>query len=353
MRLTVRLGMLSCVALSVMTAVFLAATPHGRSDPGAGEKGAPAKAVKLPGQVEAAEQTEVFSRIVGFVQRVNVGVGDRVKKGQALAELAVPELEADLKAKEALAAEAEEEVHHAELVLQETRATLAGGIADVTLAEIVVKQAQATLRTAKAAYDQAVKQRDAKTGDAAAVEDKAQLVEAATAAAEEAEIRVQVAKASRDAVEANVAASEATIKVAKAHRDSARADAQRQAAMVGYAKVVAPFDGVVTHRAVDVGAYAGPPNSRVQALLTVARTDTVRVAVAVPETEAARVRVGTEAVVELAALPGRPIKGTVTRTAGALDPEKHSLRAEVDLPNKDGDLLPGSSASVTLTLAQP
>jgi HlyD family secretion protein len=352
MRLAVRLFALSCVVLAVLTVVFLSAKSQGRPDPGPGEKAGPPKTVKLPGQVEAAEQTEVFSRIVGFIQRVSVGLGDHVKKGQTLAELAVPELEAELKGKEALATEAEAEVQRAELVLQESRATLAASSVEVQLTEVSARQAQATLQSAKAAHERALKLRDTKMIEPEVVDEKAQLVEAAKAALEEAEVRVKAAKASHEAVEANRGSSETGVKIAAARRDAAKADAQRQAAMLGYAKVVAPFDGVVTRKAVDVGALAGPPGSRGQPLFTVARTDVVRVRVAVPESDVARLRVEAEVVVEVTGLPGRQFKGTVTRTAGALDPEKRTLRADVDLPNKDGDLLPGMSAAVTLTLGE-
>jgi RND family efflux transporter MFP subunit len=132
----------------------------------------------------------------------------------------------------------------------------------------------------------------------------------------------------------------------------AKADLERVAALLQYARIVAPFDGVVTQRTVSPGDLAAPPRGRDAPLFTVARVDMVRVVVAVPDAHAARVRVGVDAAVRLDALPGQVFKGKVSRLAGALDPTKRTLRVEIDLPNRDGKLLPGVHGHVVLMLGQ-
>jgi multidrug efflux pump subunit AcrA (membrane-fusion protein) len=79
------------------------------------------------------------------------------------------------------------------------------------------------------------------------------------------------------------------------------------------------------------------------------QSDTVRVFVEVPEADAGLVRDGMEARLRVQALKGREFEGSVTRTSGVLDPKTRTLRTEIDLPNKDGELLPGTYAYAVLT----
>jgi multidrug efflux pump subunit AcrA (membrane-fusion protein) len=319
----------------------MAATPGRAADPPGN--------LKLPGRVEAAEQAELYSRIVGYVQRINVDIGDRVRKGQLLAELAVPEMEADLRRKEALLVQADAEIQHAEQLVQEARATLAGADAEVRQSELGVKQAQARLQFAQTQLARFKTLFENKSIDGSVVEEKEQQLEAVKAELALAEVKVRVAQATRESVTANRGSAEAGVKVAVARRDAARADAERQRVMVQYARILAPFDGVVTRRNVHVGDLAGPPNPRGQPLFTVARVDMVRVIVAIPDADVARMQVGTPAVVEINALPGLKFTGAVSRMAAVLDDRDRTLRAEIDLANTDGKLLPGMFATVTLT----
>jgi multidrug efflux pump subunit AcrA (membrane-fusion protein) len=339
---------LGCVVLGSLAAVFLAAWPP--SGP-AGEpesKDAPPKTLKLPGEIVAVEQTKLFARVVGFVQKVNVDIGDRVKKGQVLAELAVPEMEADLKQKEARVAQAEAEVRHAKQSLDAATATVAVATAQVAQAEATVKQAQAALQFRKAEQERFQKLFEQKTITAEILDERTQHLEAAKATVVEAESKLQVARASREAVGANHGALEAEVLVAEARRKAAAADVQRQAALLDYARITAPFDGIVTERTASVGMLAGPPSSRGERLFTVDRVDTVRVIVDVPENDAPRVQTGAQAVVEIAALGGQRFEGKITRTAGTLGPKTRTLRAEINLPNRDGKLFPGMTGTVTI-----
>jgi Cu(I)/Ag(I) efflux system membrane fusion protein len=104
---------------------------------------------------------------------------------------------------------------------------------------------------------------------------------------------------------------------------------------------------------VDVGLLVGPPGYRGRPLFTLTAVDPVRFVVEVPDGEAVgRVRVGTAATVQVAAWPGRTFAGKVTRLAGALDGERRALRAEIDLANPGGRLLPGMGGTASLLLGR-
>jgi multidrug efflux pump subunit AcrA (membrane-fusion protein) len=313
---------------------------------------APQRDLKVPGRVEAAAQVHLYARLAGFVRSVQVDIGDRVRQGQLLAELALPEIEADLNQKKALLAQADAEAQHARQVLREATATLALGAADVRLAEAAVRHAKAKLSLAQASHDRLKKLFDDKAIDQQLVDEKAHQLEAAKAGVEEAESKLAAARASAGVAAANRDTVEAGVKVAEARRQAARAEVDKVAVQLHYGKINAPFDGVISQRTATIGELAGPPAARGQPLFTVTRMDMVRVVVAVPEMAAAQIQAGANATVEIGALPGSTFKGKIARTAWVLDPQKHTLRAEIDLANPEGKLMPGMSANVTIRVGK-
>jgi len=132
----------------------------------------------------------------------------------------------------------------------------------------------------------------------------------------------------------------------------AQAALEQNATLLRYGRIVAPFAGVVTMRFVDPGAFvpAATAGSSPQAAAIVAVMDysTVRVRIAVPEVEAARVRIGQPVVVTTDSLPGRIFQAQVSRHAGALDEATRSLLVEADVKNADLVLRPGMYASARI-----
>jgi membrane fusion protein (multidrug efflux system) len=131
------------------------------------------------------------------------------------------------------------------------------------------------------------------------------------------------------------------------------ANVQDLAAQQGFEKIVAPFNGVVTRRNTDIGALINAGSSgagAAQELFHVARTDILRVYIAVPETYSPLVRVDTSAWLALSEYPGVEFKGKVANIAGAIDPASRTLLTEVQVPNQDGRLFPGAYADVHLVL---
>jgi RND family efflux transporter MFP subunit len=124
---------------------------------------------------------------------------------------------------------------------------------------------------------------------------------------------------------------------------------------VSFGRVVAPFDGRITQRNIDVGSLvtaggaSGAPGG--QPLFRIEATDPVRVFVQVPQAFALSVKDGEAASVSVRQLQGRGFAGQVTRTAGTLDPASRTLNVEIDVPNPTGELLGGMFAEVTIAVA--
>jgi RND family efflux transporter MFP subunit len=307
--------------------------------------------IELPGRVEASEQAALFSRVTGHVQKVSVDLGDHVKTGQLLVELAVPDLQAEFKEKAALVALAEAEVEHARGTVKTAEAALVLATAQVQEAEAGVKRAKATQDLRKAEYQRVKELQAAKAVDQQVVAEKLSQFEAARGALEEAEAKVKSAQATREESAVKSETVKADVKAAMARLDVARARVQRAETALQYAKITAPFDGVVTRRTADPGTLAVPPGAgKAAPLLVVAKIDSVRIVIEVPERDVPLVSVGTPATIHIDALKGQELTGKVSRMAGALQPNTGILRAEIDLPNPKGKILPGMFARVSLTL---
>src|ERR1700678_805955 len=128
---------------------------------------------------------------------------------------------------------------------------------------------------------------------------------------------------------------------------AADANVRRLEELESFKSVYAPFTGVLTRRNVDPGALINSgAGATGRELFDIARVDPLRVYISVPQAYAPSMKVGTKAVVTLQEFPGQKFIGTVVRTADAIDPGTRTLNTEVDVPNKDGKLLPGSFGQV-------
>jgi RND family efflux transporter MFP subunit len=136
---------------------------------------------------------------------------------------------------------------------------------------------------------------------------------------------------------------------AQANLAAADANMHRLEELEGFKHVYAPFNGVITKRNVDPGALinAGSTGtSGPREMFDLARTDPLRVFVSVPQAYSPAIHAGVEAVITLQEFPGEKFRAAVARTAEAIDPTTRTLLTEVDVPNKDGRLLPGSFGEV-------
>ncbi|KVO58413.1 efflux RND transporter periplasmic adaptor subunit [Burkholderia stagnalis] len=131
---------------------------------------------------------------------------------------------------------------------------------------------------------------------------------------------------------------------------AADANMRRLTELKGFQRIVAPIDGIVTQRNVDVGDLVSSGNAG-RALFTVVQADRLRLYVQVPQAYAQQVKTGQHVSVAQAELPGQTFDGTITRTSEAIDVTTRSLQIEITLPNPDGRLLPGAYVQATLPMA--
>src|SRR5262249_5144604 len=162
---------------------------------------------------------------------------------------------------------------------------------------------------------------------------------------------VKAAEAARGESAARRTQAEASVKGAEAAVEVARTDVQRATALLQFAKIRSPLDGVITHRTALVGDVALPAEGRKsRPLFVVASLDLVRIVADLPEADALLLGSEARAVIRLPALKGQEFKGKVARTAAVLDPRTRTLRVEIDLPNAEGKLRPGMFATATFVV---
>ena len=250
----------------------------------------------LPGNVEAAQSTALQARTNGYLKALHADIGDRVKAGKLLAEIAAPEVDAELE--------------QAKASLQQ--------------AQVTVGRATNEFNFNKATFDRYTGLSE--TGGVT----QQQLDERRSA--------FNIANSSLKAANANVAAAEAAVK--------------RYTELQSFQRIVAPFDGTITARGYDLGALVSSTAAAGtgRELFRIEQTTALRAFVTVPQGYVTAVRPGQEADLLVRNFPGKPFKGKVERTAGALDPATRTLRVEVEFPNPDGVLFPGMYGQVRFDL---
>ncbi len=317
-----------------------------------------ARTVGQPGFIYPYEETAIYPKVAGFVQQWKVDIGDPIRKGQEIALLSVPELDAQLEQKKA-----QVEFDTAQIDVAEQMVDVATQYEKVAAAQ--VQEARANVGKYQAAverWESEVKRLTGLTGDGGVIdkqvlEEAKKQLKADTAAREASRATATASEANQLARKADIAKARADVKAARAKVLVSRADEKRVAFLVEYTHLVAPYDGVVVVRNVNTGDYVQPgsgdqtqansqtrPAAQRSPLYIVARTDRVRVYVDVPEMDAPSVAKGTTAHVRIQAQGDEEIAATVSRTSWSLRPQSRSLRAEIDLPNPDKRLLPGMYA---------
>lgn len=303
-----------------------------------------------PGQIQAFEQTPLFAKLPGFVEKLHVDIGDRVEAGRVLVDLSIPELQEECRQKEAAVAQARAGVEQAAAALRAARAAAKTAQAKVGEARAGTIRAAGDLARWTSQHKRYSELAAGGSVDQRLVDEALDARRAAEAARDEAAAKVESAKAALQENQANIEKATADETAAHARLQSAQADLARQKALLGYTQIRAPFAGTITERNVDRGHFVQPAGvAGAKPLLAVHRTDTVRVFVEVPETEAPWVEPGDKGYLRIQALRGRELEGQVTRTGWALGANR-TLRTEIDLPNPDGLLRPGMYATARIVL---
>lgn len=315
--------------------------------------------VQQPGFNRPYEQTLIYSKIAGFVEKWNVDIGDHVKKGQQLVKLWVPEVEQALKAKEARAQQTRAELVQAEEGLKAAEANVQTAEATVREAEAGVAQVQAEYKRWDAEYVRANQLLAKNIYDKQTRDEALHQLQATGANLEKARAKVASMKAAQIESVAKRNKAKADVSAVQARVQVADADVKEQAAWLNYADIRAPYDGVVTQRNIVTGdfvqpASSGSTNRTAEPLYVVTRMDIMRVTVQVPEYDAVLIKDGDPATVIFQALKGREFHGQVTRGTWSLDPQARTLRVEIHLRNTPTEeLRPQMYANATIQVKLP
>ncbi len=144
----------------------------------------------------------------------------------------------------------------------------------------------------------------------------------------------------------------AALQQAQADFAASKAQVKRLKQLHDFARITAPFDGVVVRRNVEVGALvAAGSATNTRELFYLTQTDELRLTVAVPQAYASDVKVGKEVNVKLLERPNAPFKGKIARVSGGVDIATRSVQVEIALANDEGKLLPGAYVEVGLPLS--
>lgn len=270
--------------------------------------------IVLTAEFRPFQEVDVMAKVAGYVKAIYVDVGDRVKEGQSLAVLEIPEMADDR-------ARAQAAVDRAQ--------------AEVTRAKDQLQQAQSSRDIAHLSYtrlDEVSKQRPG-------------LV--AQQEIDDVHSKDLVAEAQVSAARSNLAAAEQQVQVNMA-------ELQKVKTLFDYTKVTAPFTGVVTRRYADTGSMiqAGTASS-VQAMPVVKLSENslLRLILPVPESAVPTVHIGQQVEVNVPTMK-RTFQGRVARFADKLNLDTRTMDTEVDVPNGDLVIIPGMYAEVHLTLDQ-
>lgn len=251
--------------------------------------------LSLPGQTAAWHSSTIYARVNGYVAKWFVDIGDHVHRGEVMALIETPDLDAQLAG---------------------SRAQL-----QAAQAQVLVRRAQAEF--AKSTYD---RWRDSPQG--------------------------VVSEQEREQKHADYDSAEASLESAEADVTLDQARVNQYMAMSEFKQVTAPYDGVVSQRDIDIGnlVTAGSTSSTTP-LYVMTQNDPMRVFVEVPQSAAADLMEGRIPVdVQVPGNEGRTYAGSVTRTAQAINQQARTLRVEVDIPNAQQGLVPGMYVKVSFNL---
>jgi RND family efflux transporter MFP subunit len=249
---------------------------------------------RLPASTDAFEAANIMARITGYVAKRHVDIGDQVEEGQLLAEISAPELD-----------------HQ-------------------------IAQAQATLALSQAALSQAKAKREI----------------ASVTWSRDSNLAGQgwITSQQADKERLNLRAQEAAVAVAEANIRAQQALLEVLLQQKAYQRVVAPFDGVVTQRNIDNGSLVQADAAGGVPMFTLMHSDVIRVQTYVPQDQVAGLQKGVGAIVRVPEMPGVEFRGTVSRVASALQPGTRTLLTEIDVPNREGLLAPGTYCEVELQI---
>ena len=318
-------GVISLIVIAGFWAIRSKSGDNASDNVAASDQGpvAPVAAVKrgnigdtltIAGAFKPFQEVDIHAKVSGYVRTMNVDVGDHVKEGQVLAVLEVPELAAELSGAEASVRRGQEEIRRA---------------------QSDIERAQSAHSAAQSAYTRLKQASDTRPGLVAQQE------------LDDSQAKAQESQAQVDSAKAAFSSAQQQLEVAEAGR-------KQYSALSSYARIVAPFAGVITNRYADTGALvAAGTASSTQALPVVrlAEVSKLRLVLPIPESVAGQIHLGDPVKVRVQAL-NQDIAGKVSRFADSLDLQTRTMETEIDFENRDGRLIPGMYAQTRLSLQE-
>jgi RND family efflux transporter MFP subunit len=266
----------------------------------------------LAAEFRPFQEIDVHAKVAGFVKTISVDVGDHVRAGQLLATLEIPELHDEVVQAEAGARQSEEEINRAQADLERSQS-----------AHEVVHLAYSRLAEVLKSQPNLVAQQDI----------------------DDALGRDRVAEAQVSTAKASLAAARQQLEVTRANQDRLRT-------LFAYARITAPFTGVITKRYADTGAMiqAGTASqTQAMPLVRLSQNDLLRLVIPVPESAVPKVHLGSAVEVRVPSL-GKNFPGIVARFADRVDTETRTMHTEVDVPNPRLELVPGMYSYISIAL---
>lgn len=266
----------------------------------------------LTAEFKPYQEVDVMSKVAGYVKEINVDIGDRVKEGDRLATLEIPEMQDDMARDKAAVDRSQADVQRAKDELQ--RAQSAHDIAHISFVRL-----------------------------SAVAEKKPGLI---------AQQEIDDAHSKDLVSEAQISAAKSSVSAAIQQVDVNKAELQKVMTLMEYTKVTAPFTGVVTKRYADKGSMiqAGiASQTQAMPLVRLSENGLLRLILPVPESAVPTVHIGQKVEVNVPTLH-RTFPGEVKRFADKLSLATRTMDTEVDVPNPSLVLVPGMYAEVNLTL---
>lgn len=293
------------------------------------------ESIVLPGNIGAILYTTIYARVDGYLKERLVDIGDHVKRGQLLAVIDTPTIDQQL-------AQARADLKKAQAQELSSEAALKQSMAQELEAKAEIDKAKADV-----AYATITTQRWTNLCERGAVSQQSRDEKARYLGTSSAQL--QANKEADEAAKAAVKAAQANVKAAKAQVIAMQADVKRLEAQVGFQKVLAPFEGVITLRKVDPGALItqGSGSSNLE-LYQMAKLDKLRIYVSVPQRVSRYLKNGMKTKILVSEYPERQFDGVVTNVSGALDPNTRTRQTEIHMDNPDHALLPGMYADVQI-----
>jgi RND family efflux transporter MFP subunit len=277
------------------------------------QRGKISHVLSLAGQFQPYQVIDVHAKVSGYVRHIYVDIGDRVRAGQTLAVLEVPELTAQYRGSQSEQQRSKEQI---------------------SIAQHEISRAQASHVALQANYDRLLQASKAQSG----------LI---------AEQELDDARAKAAASQAQVDAARSTLSAARQQSDVAQADMERYGALEAYTTIAAPLSGVVIWRYADTGALiqAGTSSeSQSLPLIKLSQSDLLRLRLPVPEDAVGYIHDGNAVRIRVDALH-RSLTGKTARFTRNVSLDTRTMETEIDVPNKDLSLMPGMYANTYVQLS--